>query len=517
MIHIEESRRASYVRNCRTMSAVSLAAALLYLKWLLFDARPSNMVLFVMLMTAEIFNIAQAMGFWYTISTQRWIEPTIPPFDQTTETVDIYVTVCGEPIEIVSATVAAAMRIRHPRKAVWVLDDGKSPEVEQMAKRLFAGYLTRPDNRGAKAGNLNDAMKRTNGTFVVIFDADHVPVPEFLEKTLGAFSDDRVSFVQTPQVYANRTVNRVSAGAHDQQGLFYGPIMRGKNATGAVFSCGTNVIFRRSALERIGGMPEDSITEDLRVSLLLLKAGYRSIYVPIELARGMGPVDVGSFFSQQFRWARGGLEILFHRSPYFRGMARGAKIQYSLGFLYWFTGFAYAIYLILPPAYLFFGLRPVQVPNEYPVYFVPYIISTLLTLAYAADFKLSFAGVWFTLGSFPVFIKAFFSAIGGRAARFVVTSKGRSELSLRPVRVHVATLIVLVSSVVWGLLAYGVTPSVMNNVAFALGHVLIVQGFVRYALRTETAWVDEIDVFSDGTGKDSASAVMATAVDGERS
>jgi hypothetical protein len=178
-------------------------------------------------------------------------------------------------------------------------------------------------------------------------------------------------------------------------------------------------------------------------------------------------------------------------------MGLSTGIQYSLGFLYWFTGWAYAAYLVLPVAYLFFGLRPVQVPNQYPVYFLPYIVATLITLGYASDFKLSFSGLWFTLGSFPVFIRAFFSAIGGRAARFVVTSKTGSKSTLKPVRVHIAAVIILASSIVYGIAVYGFTPSVMNNVAFALGHILLIQGFIRYAYRADAPEFDTRDVFAD--------------------
>lgn len=495
MIEIPETRRAGYLRTCRILSVLSFLTALVYLKWLIFDARADNVWLFGLLLGAEVFNVTQAIGFWLTISNQKWITPPVPDFLTTDETVDVYITVYNEPIEIVERTLNAAMHIRHPRKAVYILDDGKMPQMEQLARTYRAGYLIRNDNRGAKAGNLNEAMKRTNGTYVVILDADHVPSPEFLERTLGAFEDPKIAFVQTPQVYANRGINRVAAGAHDQQGLFYGPILRGKNASGSVFSCGTNVVFRRSAFDAIGGMPEDSITEDLRVSLLLMERGYRSIYLPVVLARGIGPVDVGSFFSQQFRWARGGLEILFHRSPFYKGMGLQTRIQFGLGFWYWFTGWAYTAYLILPVAYLVFGVRPVQVPNQYPAYFLPYIIMTLVTLGYASDMKLSFKGLWFTLGSFPVFVQAFVSAIGGKAARFVVTSKKGSEVTLRPVRVHIFVVLTLVASIVYGIVVRGFNPSVMNNVGFAVGHILLVQGFIRYALRPEMPAYAVLDSF----------------------
>lgn len=485
MVEIEPGRRRKYLRACRLLSIASTIAALVYLKWLLLDAEPDNLALYYLLVGAELFNIVQAAGFWYTISTQKWTSPPPMDFSVTTETVDVFITVYGEPYEVVRATMFGAMAIRHPRKRVWILDDGRSGAISALALTNGVGYLTRPDRRGAKAGNLNDALARTSGDFVVILDADHVPDPEFLEATLGAFTDEGVAFVQTPQSYENRIADRVAAGAHEQQELFYGPIMRGRNSCRAAFSCGTNVIFRRSAFAAIGGMPEDSITEDLRVSLMLLREGYRSEYVSKVLAHGMGPVDVGGFFSQQLRWARGGLEILFKRKPFFRGMGLATRFQFALSFIYWFTGTAYFAYLLLPVVFLLTGHRPVVAPNDYPVYFLPYISITLFTMAYATDFRVTFRGLWFTLASFPVHFEALFLSILGGKARFVVTSKGASERSLRPVVTHIVTMALLVTATVVGLVLGGPTPAVTNNVAFALGHILIVQGFVRYALRPE--------------------------------
>lgn len=481
----ETARRARYLRTCRILAVLSTGAALLYLKWLLIDARPDNLVLFWLLVSAEVFNILQAAGFWLTICFQTWTEPPTPDFAASSETVDIFITVAGEPAQIVEQTLRGALAIRHPRKSVYVLDDGRSPEIEALAWTLGAGYLTRRDRRGAKAGNLNEALARTTGDFVVIFDADHVPVPAFLERTMGAFTGPRVSFVQTPQYYANRTTNRVAAGAHEQQEIFYGPIMRGRNFFGAAFSCGTNVVFRRSALREVGGIPEDSITEDLRVSLLLLRAGYRSEYVPVPLAYGLGPVDVAGYFGQQLRWARGGLEILLRRHPFFRGMGVGATLEYAFSFAYWFSGLAYSVYLILPVAYLLFGVRPVQAPNQYPVYFLPYILITLATMAYASEFKVTFRALWFTLASFPVHIRAMVSTIIGRATGFFVTPKSAGAVSFKPVVVHAIAISFLLAAIVMGGTARGLTPAVLNNVAFALGHVLIMQGFVRYAASPE--------------------------------
>lgn len=483
MINIPVDQRARYLRNCRIFSALSAVAGLGYLKWLLLDAKPENWPLYLVLVFSEVFNIAQAAGFWWTISTQRWTDPRPIDFSRTHERVDIFITVCGEPLEIVTRTLEAALAIRHPRTSVWVLDDGKSTDVRVMTRAHGAGYLTRETRRGAKAGNINDALAQTDGHFVVIFDADHVPVPSFLEETMGVFLNRQIAFVQTPQAYGNRNLNRVSAGAHEQQELFYGPILRGRNNCNAVFACGTNLVFRRSALEGIGGLPEDSITEDLRVSLLLLKAGYRSEYVSKVLASGMGPVDVGGFFSQQLRWARGGLEILFRRKPFFRGMGAQTTFQYALSFMYWFTGPAFAGYIILPVTFLLAGVRPVQAPNQYPVYFVPYILIALWTIVYASGFKVTFRALWFTLAAFPVHIAALVSSLSNKAASFVVTSKGAAETSLRPVIPQVFAVALLAAASAFGIAVQGATPAVMNNVAFALGEVAIIQGLIRYALQ----------------------------------
>lgn len=486
MIDIAAHRRRRYVLACRLLACISLLAAFIYLRWLLVDARPDTVWLYWLLVTAEVFNVAQAAGFWLTISFQRWSEPSPTDPSLSSEAVDLFITVRGEPLDVVEHTLSSAMKVRHPRKRVWILDDGDSPEVESLAARYSAGYVRREDHRGAKAGNVNHALGLTSAEYFAIFDADQAPHEDFLEATMGAFRDERVGFVQTPQVYRNRTENRISAGAHDQQALFYGPILRGKNGMGAVFCCGTNVVFRRSAITEIGGMPEDSITEDLRTTLLLLKRGYRSEYVSRVLAEGLGPLDVGSYFNQQYRWGRGGLDILFRHFPYSRRMSPPQAVQYSLGFVYWFTGISYLAYLVLPISYLVFGLRPVHVPNAYPAHFVPYIASALITIVYASNLELSFPALWFTLSSFPVQLKALADTILGRKASFVVTPKEARRVSLKPVVPQMLTMLLLVASAVYGVATRGWGPSVVNNVAWVIAHLVILGGFVRLTLRPQS-------------------------------
>lgn len=504
MTDVPSWRRRTYLRNCRVLAVISTATALFYLRWLLFDATPQNHVLYWFLVAAEVFNVVQSAGFWITISKQRWPSICTPDFSASDEDVDIFITVYGEPLKVVEKTVTGAASIRHPRAHVWVLDDGGSAEIRALAKTHGVGYIHRADRAGAKAGNLNFALARSGAEFVVVFDADQIPKPEFLEVTLGQFERADLAFVQTPQVYRDRWIHRVSNGAHDQQGLFYGPILRGKNGFGATFSCGTNVVYRRSALLEVGGFPQDSITEDLRLSILLLERGYASEYVPVVVAEGLGPMIVTDYFNQQLRWGRGGLEILFKRRPYSTKMSAGQMLQYSLGFLYWFTGWAYLIYLTLPICYLFGGLSPITTPNEYPAHFLPYVMTSLLTIIYASDFQVTFDALWFTLASFPVQMKSLMSTFFGGRATFVVTPKEAGTVSFKAVRWHLLASVILLSAAVTGLVRYGPTPSVFNNIAWIVAHLVILLGFVFLTLRPVRPPAEAIALAEEGAANEQA-------------
>jgi cellulose synthase (UDP-forming) len=168
-------------------------------------------------------------------------------------TVDVFVTCYNEPVDLVRETVRAAVAIRHPHRT-WVLDDGSSAAMRAMAESLGAGYVVRTIDwvgraRHAKAGNVNNAMFQTDGEFILILDADQVPRPEILDRTLGYFRDPTVAFVQTPQWFYN-----VPHGDPfgSQAPLFYGPIQQGKDGWNAAFFCGSNAVLRREALMQVG-------------------------------------------------------------------------------------------------------------------------------------------------------------------------------------------------------------------------------------------------------------------------
>ncbi|WP_110182406.1 glycosyltransferase family 2 protein [Nocardioides solisilvae] len=205
----------------------------------------------VPLVVAETYALVDAYLFGLTVWRIKVRGDAPPPPEGAT--VDVFITTYDEPVEMVMKTAEAARRIRFPH-STWVLDDGNRPELAAAAERLGVGYLTRSEDwtdrpRHAKAGNLNNALFATDGEFMLVLDADQVPDPAILDRTLGWFRDDRVALVQTPQWFTNVTD---SDPLGSQAPLFYGPIQQGKDGWNAAFFCGSNAVLRREALMQLG-------------------------------------------------------------------------------------------------------------------------------------------------------------------------------------------------------------------------------------------------------------------------
>ncbi|HLM27797.1 MAG TPA: cellulose synthase catalytic subunit, partial [Thermoleophilaceae bacterium] len=391
-------RSVSVRTRVRIMAALGLPAAAWYFVWLLNPERIGDPTLYVILIVAELFNFSQALGFWWTCANEKVRERKAP---SEWLAVDVFVPVYKEPPEIVDLTVAAAKGLRGAEARVHVLDDGNDPAMEALARRHGVGYITREEHTGAKAGNINHALEVTDAPFIAVFDSDHVADPAFLEATLGHMENPKIAFVQTPQYYANADQNRIAAASWAQQALFFGAICRGKDGLGAVFCCGTNVLFRREAFESVGGFPTNSLTEDYELSIHLHEKGWESAYLPDVLSRGLGPEDTAAYVSQQLRWARGCLSGLPRALR--AKLPLGLKIQYLLSGLYFLSGWTVLIYMSFPVVRLLGGGQPlggIDAP-EFLLHFAPYFAIALSTAALAgagsytfAAFALAAANFW---------------------------------------------------------------------------------------------------------------------------
>jgi cellulose synthase (UDP-forming) len=481
--HAASPGRAHRVR-VRLAIAVSLPLAVFYLAWLLTPERVGNPVLYVVLVAAELFNLAQAAGFWWTCARERSRRPLAHHGALGTPEVDVLIPVYGEPIDIVEPTVAAATRLRGATPAVWLLDDGRSDELRAMAARHGAHYVRRRSRGGAKAGNINHALRRTSAPYVLVLDCDHVPDERLLLATLGHLAAEDVAFVQTPQYYANWGANALAGAAWAQQALFFGAIARGKDGHGVMFCCGTNVVFRRAALEAIGGFPETSLTEDFQLSIHLHEAGWRSAYVPQVLARGLGPEDMASYVSQQHRWARGCLSAL--PSVLRARLPLRARLHYALSCMFFLTGWTVLAYMAFPVIRILTGAQPLDAAtsDQFLLHFAPYFGLALYFVALAGRGAYTFRALALQTASFWIGIHASLLALARRPGSFKVTPKrgeeGRQPRAVLPALVMMALLAVVG---IYGMLLGGTDPGTLNNVAFAAVHLAVLGAGVAPALR----------------------------------
>lgn len=424
---------------------------LLYGQFLLNPANRGDLLPYAAVITAEAVLVVQALLSMWTIlsggqnprdfdfhSTQDTLyddeaidrlgvrdRPHLWPMvvDGRTVVVDVFVTVYGEELSKIAMTVQAALAMRGEHRT-WVLDDGRSDEVRDLAATLGARYVRRLSSNGAKAGNVNHALTVAKGDYFAIFDADFVPKPLFLHETVPFFVDEKVAFVQTPQSYGN-LVSLVSRGAGYMQAVFYRFIQPGRNRFNAAFCVGTNVIFRRTAVDDVGGIDTDSKSEDVWTSLFLHEAGWRSIYIPLTLAIGDAPETIEAYSKQQLRWATGGFEILLRHNPLSprRTLTMDQRFQYTLTATHYLTGIAPLLLIMVPPMEIFFDLRPMNL----------HISVLQWLLFYCGFYLLQIALAFFTLGSFrwevlmlasvsfPIYVKALWNVLSGKDTAWHVT------------------------------------------------------------------------------------------------
>lgn len=350
--------------------------------------------------------------------------------DETEATTDVFITTYGEPVHVIRETVTAALAMRGAH-ITWVLDDGRSDEVRDLAAELGARYVRRLSSGGAKAGNVNHALSLAKGRFFAIFDADFVPSPDFLNETIPFFSSDEVAFVQTPQTYGNLH-NVISRGAGYMQSVFYRFIQPGRNRFNAAFCVGTNVIFRRAAIDDIGGIYTDSKSEDVWTSLMLHERGWHTIFIPMTLAVGHAPDTVESYTKQQLRWATGGFEILLNHNPLSRKrkLTLDQRLQYLVTASFYLTGICPLLLMVVPALEIYFDLRPMN------------LSTTVVTwvLFYAGFYLMQIVLAFYTMGSFrwetlmlatvsaPIYLAALINVLTGKEQSWSATGD-RSKMS----------------------------------------------------------------------------------------
>jgi len=437
---------------------------------------PAAKWFFYIFLVAEMLNFLEAALFYFTTwrPTNRHPRPALLG-----KTVDVFITTYNEPVSLLRETALCAVSLGYPHRT-YLLDDGDRPEVAELARELDCSYISRKDRVGAKAGNLNNALKQTDGEFIVTLDADHVPMPDLIEQLIGFFDDPKVAVVQSTQDFYNldsfqHHTHIEKQRAWQQQELFFSVIQPGKDGYNATFYCGSPAILRRKALEEIGGFATESITEDMHTGLRLQKKGWKVVYYNRTVARGLAPQTYRGFATQWRRWGQGAMQVLRKENPIFgRGLSFGQRLGYFASFYFYWMSYQKLIYIATPIFCLLSGIYPlIATPKTFAIYFLPYF---LLNIIATASLQGGIRGFWlseeFNLIKMPVLMTTIGGLFLGEAA-FKVTPKAR-DTSARWTEVWVQ-----------GLLALGVTVAIGVG-AWKLAHTA--PGYFFWAIAVNVTW-----------------------------
>jgi cellulose synthase (UDP-forming) len=381
--------------------------------------------------------------------------------------VDVFICTYNEGLDVVERTIVAALAIDYPKFTVWVLDDGKRDWLKDFCAAKGARYLRRPDNRHAKAGNINHALSVTHGDLFAVLDADFAPMRGFLYRTVGFFRDRRVGIVQTPQHFFNPDPTQLNLGLTrewpDDQRLFFDVILPARDAWDVAWCCGSCSVQRRSAILSVGGVPTDSITEDLLSTLVLLRRGYVTRYLNERLSMGLCPENLDGFFKQRERWCRGNLQTLFLKAG---PLGPGLSLRQRLLFLSldWVVHYTIRLLTILVPiVFLWTGVGPFVIPSllELMSYQLPVLLALLgVTRWFALNGFLPILSSAATLfGSFRIVPAGLATLIKPFGTPFKVTPKGNANtFSFGDPAVLVGSF-VLIALTVGGLIKNRIAPA----------------------------------------------------------
>ena len=469
------------------LTGAGFAATLRLADWWFRADHVANAGMFALLSLAFWYGMSRIIVGWINYLGMTRVEHRAAPDGLR---VAIFTTSSpGEPIEMFEKTLAACARIAYPH-ATYLLDDTRDARYRDVAERHGAVCLDLQETTGAKAGKINRALSITDEEFVLVLDPDHVPLPEFLHRVLGQFDDARVGFVQVAQAYYNQSRSLTAAAAAEQTYAFYGPGQMGLHGHGACVAIGANCTFRRSALADIGGHGL-GLAEDLVTAIRIHASGWRSVYLPEVVSRGLVPEDLGSYYRQQLKWSRGVYEVAFAELPRaFSRLTWRQRLAYLAIGTYYLFGLTTLLFILFPYVYLWTGVQPAAMRfGSFVLYAGPvgvigstiYVFVQRWLAGGALERGVHWRGLMLKVACWPVFVTGTLLAIVRKDIPYIPTSKRamRGEF-LRlawPQLLLIATYIVtvarvaerrifstsegqleLTSEATWGMVAFATLP-----------------------------------------------------------
>jgi cellulose synthase/poly-beta-1,6-N-acetylglucosamine synthase-like glycosyltransferase len=479
--------RQSFTRLLILLTAL---VSLRYFFWRIRETEnPAALWFFYLFLIAEILNFADAALFYFTAwrPTRHKAPPQLPG-----RRVDVLITTCNEPVSLLRETVVCATGIRYPHKT-YILDDGNSPEVRKLATEFGCVYLVRPDRTHAKAGNLNFGLEHSDGEFLVTLDADHVAMPDLIDRLIGFFSDPKVAIVQTSQDFYNldsfqHLTEWESKYGWQQQELFFGVIQPGKDGYNAAFYCGSPAMLRRSALAEIGGFATGTITEDMHTGLRLQKEGWRVLYYNRTVARGLAPHTYPGFATQWLRWGRGAMQVLNAERPITgKGLSLGQRVCYFASFYFYWMSYQKLLFVLTPILCLLAGLFPlVADPTQFLIFFGPYFaLNWLASSRLQGDLRSFLLSEQFNLVKMSVLMRSI-TGLFRTEEEFEVTPKAEAAAAgWAEVRLQSSLILLLLAAIAVGCVRLAAAST--NFEAWAIG-VNLLWAVFYVALSAPLVW-----------------------------
>ncbi|MGD0520655.1 MAG: UDP-forming cellulose synthase catalytic subunit [Terracidiphilus sp.] len=388
------------------------------------------------LLLAEVYAfLILSLGYFQTIWPLRRAPVALPDSPEDWPHIDVLIPTFNEPLDMVRYTALGALNMDWPadKLHVYILDDGRRKEFEQFAFEADIGYKIRPDNKFAKAGNINTALQSMNSPYVAMFDCDHVPTRSFLQMTMGwMLRDAKLAMLQTPHHFYSpdpfeRNLAQFRVTPNEGE-LFYGVVQDGNDFWNATYFCGSCAVLRRAALDDIGGIAVETVTEDAHTSLRMQMNGWGTAYINIPQAAGLATERLSAHVGQRIRWARGMVQILRTENPLF---APGLKFPQRLCYFNAMAHFLYAVprLIFMSAPLIFLLLNHTNIPGYWAAilaYALPHLtLSNVTNSRIQGEHRHSFWNeIYETVLSPYILLPTMMALISPRLGKFNVTAKG---------------------------------------------------------------------------------------------
>jgi len=482
---------------------LGVLSSLYYFAWWFEEYRFQNPIVFFGFLFVLFYIVTQVYFIWYIFLHSKY--PKRKKADRT-YSVDVILPTYNEPEWLVEKACYAMVNMTYPHKT-YLVDDGNNPAYKKIAEKNGAIYFVRKDKKDYKAGNINNILENSDGEIIAVFDVDHIPQNNFLDEVVGHFEDPQIGVVQVALDHYNQNESFVSDACCKMNDDFFGATMLGMSGCGSTVVFGSNSVFRREALIKIGGY-KPGLAEDLNTSVHLHAGGWKSVYVPQILAQGLVPSDLKAFFKQQIKWARGVFETLLTVYPKLnKSLTLRKRICYLTRMTYYLAGPVVAFHIIFCILALFSGTIDYQFTN-YIIHSIPFLLMFFIIQVFTKNFyfikdkKKGFnaEGYILVLGSWPVYTFAFLTAIFRIKIPFIATPKGKSfaRENLILIIPQIITVLILIAGIIYKIID-GLNFSPSFTILFALVMILLHSG-VFFAV-----W--ESYIFSKKRGKDLAQIV----------